>query len=101
MAVILDPAYAHKGKPVGEVGVKVRLINGEDETLWRVQQLPRERVRIWETEALIVTGAVRTDCAAAGCRASWFAGSRPASSRVCRRAERIRWRYRTFDHRDP
>ena len=60
MAVILDPAYAHKGKPVGEVRVKVRLINGVDETLWRVQQLPRERVRIWETEALVDTGAVRT-----------------------------------------
>jgi len=60
MSLILDPAYAHKGKSMGEVRVKVKLVNGVDEALYRAHQLPPERVRICETEAMVDTGAVRT-----------------------------------------
>src|SRR5258708_4956139 len=60
MSLILDPAYAESGKPMGEVRVKVKLTNGMDDSLNRVQQLPPERVRVCETEAMVDTGAVRT-----------------------------------------
>src|SRR5437867_818546 len=60
MSLILHPVYAYKGEPMGEVKAKVKLTNGVDEALCRAQQLPPERVRNCETEAMVDTGAVRT-----------------------------------------
>ena len=45
---------------MGEVRVKVRLINGIDEALARRGQLPAEQVRVYEAQALVDTGAVRS-----------------------------------------
>ena len=44
---------------MGEVRVKVRLTNAVDEALVRRGQLSAERVRAYETEAMVDTGAVR------------------------------------------
>lgn len=44
---------------MGEVRVKVRLINAVDEALVRRGQLAPNQVRVYETEALIDTGFVR------------------------------------------
>ncbi len=43
---------------MGKVRVKVRLANAADESLARRGQLPAERVRAYEAEALVDTGAV-------------------------------------------
>ncbi|MGK7873516.1 MAG: clan AA aspartic protease [Xenococcaceae cyanobacterium] len=45
---------------MGEVRAKVRLINGIDEALARRGQLPASQVRVYETQALVDTGAVRS-----------------------------------------
>ena len=44
---------------MGEVRVRVRLKNAVDEALVRRGQLAPEQVRVYETEALVDTGAVR------------------------------------------
>src|SRR5437867_4072676 len=59
MSLILDPVYAYKRNPMGEVKVRVKLTNGVDEALCRFQQLGIEQVRSRETEAMVDTGAVR------------------------------------------
>jgi clan AA aspartic protease len=43
---------------MGEVRVKVRLTNASDESLARRGQLPGDRVRSYEADALVDTGAV-------------------------------------------
>jgi clan AA aspartic protease len=43
---------------MGEVKVKVKLINAVDEGLFRRGRLSREEIRTYETEALVDTGAV-------------------------------------------
>lgn len=45
---------------MGEVKVKVKLTNAVDNVLASHGRLPRERVRTYETEALVDTGAVRS-----------------------------------------
>ena len=45
---------------MGEVKTQVRLINAADESLARGGRLPQEQVRVYETEALVDTGAVST-----------------------------------------
>ena len=45
---------------MGEVKTQVRLINAADESLARRGGLPQEQVRVYETEALVDTGAVST-----------------------------------------
>jgi clan AA aspartic protease len=45
---------------MGEVRTHVKLINAADEALARRGQLPSEQVRVYETEAMIDTGAVST-----------------------------------------
>jgi clan AA aspartic protease len=49
-----------KDKTVGEVRVWAKLTNVVDEGLVRRGQLPPEQVRIYETEALVDTGAARS-----------------------------------------
>lgn len=44
---------------MGEIRVKVRLVNAVDEALARRGQLAPDRVRSYEAEALVDTGAVR------------------------------------------
>ena len=60
MSLILNPTANQKGKPMGEVKVQVKLINGVDEALSRLHQLAPERVRSGEVNAMVDTGAVRT-----------------------------------------
>ena len=47
-------------KPMGEVRVKVKLFNATDEGLVRRGILKPDQVRIYETNALVDTGAVRS-----------------------------------------
>ena len=44
---------------MGEVRVRVKLTNAADESLVRRGQLARDQVRVYETEAMVDTGAVR------------------------------------------
>ena len=48
------------GSPVGEVKVRVRLFNAGDETLVRRGVLKPDQVRMYETDAVVDTGAVRS-----------------------------------------
>lgn len=43
---------------MGEVRVKVKIINAFDESLARRGKLPVEEIRVYETDALVDTGAV-------------------------------------------
>ncbi len=43
---------------MGEVRVKIKLINASDERLVRLGQLTKDKVRAYETDALVDTGAV-------------------------------------------
>ncbi len=43
---------------MGEVRVEIKLINASDEALVRLGQLTKDKVRIYETDALVDTGAV-------------------------------------------
>lgn len=45
---------------MGEVRATVKLTNSVDEALARRQQLARDQVRVYEADALIHTGAVRS-----------------------------------------
>jgi len=45
---------------MGEVRTQVKLTNAIDEALARRGQLPADRVRVYETRALVDTGAVRS-----------------------------------------
>lgn len=45
---------------MGEVRTRVKLTNAIDEALARRGQLPADRVRVYETRALVDTGAVRS-----------------------------------------
>lgn len=45
---------------MGEVRTQVKLINATDEALAHIGQLPPEQIRVYETNALIDTGAVST-----------------------------------------
>ena len=45
---------------MGEVRVKVKLTNGVDEHLFRTGQLSLDKVRTYETDALVDTGAMTT-----------------------------------------
>ena len=60
MSVTLDSAYVSKGQSMGEVRVKVKLTNGADDALNRLGQIPAEKVRLCQVEAMVDTGAVRT-----------------------------------------
>lgn len=64
---IIAPNQSHKqlfatsgGKVMGEVRVKVKLTNGGDEVLVRRGLLAAEKIRVYETEALVDTGAVKS-----------------------------------------
>jgi len=43
---------------MGEVRVEIKLINASDEALVRLGQLTKDKVRTYETDALVDTGAV-------------------------------------------
>lgn len=45
---------------MGEVRVKVKLTNALDDALFRRGQLARDEVRVYEADALVDTGAVRS-----------------------------------------
>ena len=45
---------------MGEVRVKVKLTNAVDESLHRQKKIPAKKVRRYEAEALVDTGAIRT-----------------------------------------
>ncbi len=45
---------------MGEIRAKVKLINAVDEALWRRGQLAEDKVRTYQAEALVDTGAVRS-----------------------------------------
>jgi len=45
---------------VGEIRVRVRLTNSHDETRHRLGELPKNKMRTYEAEAMIDTGAVRS-----------------------------------------
>ena len=45
---------------MGEIRVRVRLVSALDEVLARRGQLPADQVRIYEADAMVDTGAVRT-----------------------------------------
>jgi predicted aspartyl protease len=62
---------------MGEIRVKVRLLNAVDEALVRRGQLAPDQVRVHETEALVDTGAVR-------CALPPFVGDRLGLARVAR-----------------
>jgi clan AA aspartic protease len=47
-------------RPMGEVRVKARLTNVVDAALARQGQLPSERVRTYEADAVVDTGAIRS-----------------------------------------
>ena len=52
---------SHEGKtPLGEVRVKVKLTNGGDEVMVRRGLLTADKVRSYEADALVDTGAVRS-----------------------------------------
>ena len=52
---------SHEGNtPLGEVRVKVKLTNGGDEVLVRRGLLTADKIRSYETDALVDTGAVRS-----------------------------------------
>lgn len=52
---------SHEGnKPLGEVRVKVKLTNGGDEVLVRRGLLTADKIRSYEADALVDTGAVRS-----------------------------------------
>lgn len=53
VAVNLEPA-------VGEIRIKVRLTNAVDEALAQDGRIPKSEIRIYEAEALVDTGAVRS-----------------------------------------
>ena len=52
--------FREKSEALGEVRAQVQLINATDEELARRNQLDPARVRSYEADALIDTGAVRT-----------------------------------------
>lgn len=53
--------YAQKGKTlIGEVRVKVKLTNAGDEALVRRGLLTADKIRSYEAEALVDTGAIRS-----------------------------------------
>lgn len=57
----LSATDSHEGnKPLGEVRVKVRLTNGVDEALVRRGLLAADKIRSYEADALVDTGAVRS-----------------------------------------
>src|SRR5689334_24576014 len=60
MLVIREQGYAGDISDVGEVRIQVKLTNGTDDALARLQQLAPDRVRICAANALVDTGAVRT-----------------------------------------
>lgn len=62
---------------MGEVRVGVKLTNAVDEALVRRGQLASDQVRVYETEALVETGAVR-------CALSPFVADRLGLARVAR-----------------
>lgn len=45
---------------MGEIRAKVKLINAVDEALWRRGQLAEDKIRTYQAEALVDTGAVRS-----------------------------------------
>jgi clan AA aspartic protease len=64
---LMAPNPSHKqllatngGKVMGEVRVKVKLTNGVDEALVRRGLLAAEKIRVYEAEALVDTGAVKS-----------------------------------------
>ena len=61
MNAVLSELLGTNRKPLmGEVRVRVKLINAGDETLVRRGVLSPDDVRIYETEAVVDTGAVRS-----------------------------------------
>src|SRR4051794_24559138 len=48
-----------RGRAMGEIRVKVRLKNMLDESLWRRGQLAADKIRTYEADAMVDTGAVR------------------------------------------
>jgi hypothetical protein len=45
---------------MGEIRVRVKLTNATDEALNRARKLPKKKVRTYETDAVVDTGAVRS-----------------------------------------
>ena len=45
---------------MGEVRIKVKLVNAVDEALARRNQLPKSDVRVYEADGLVDTGAIRS-----------------------------------------
>ena len=59
-AVLSELLGANRKPLMGEVRVRVKLINSVDEALARRGALQPDRVRTYETEAVVDTGAVRS-----------------------------------------
>lgn len=59
-SLVRAPLTRAKGSFVGEVRVQVRLINAADRVLVRRGQLAPDRIRRYEANGLVDTGAVRT-----------------------------------------
>jgi predicted aspartyl protease len=51
---------ADEGATMGEIRVKVRLVNAWDDELMRSGNLPRTEVRSYEADTMVDTGAVRS-----------------------------------------
>jgi predicted aspartyl protease len=58
--VNLNRSHPASNQPMGAVRVKVKLINAIDEALVSREMLNPNMLRVYETEALVDTGAVRT-----------------------------------------
>lgn len=55
----MQTGTVNRGRSMGEIRVKVRLKNMLDESLWRRGQLTADKIRTYEADAMVDTGAVR------------------------------------------
>ena len=69
---------------VGEIRVKVKITIALDDEMARIGQLPRDKVRTYEADAVVDTGAVRSVIPTARCRE---AGHRLRGQRVAQYAD--------------
>lgn len=61
MPAIIKKTRSGTGEPaVGEIRVKVKITNALDDEMARIGQLARDKVRSYEADAVVDTGAVRS-----------------------------------------
>ena len=56
----MQTVAVNRRPPMGEIRVKVRLKNMLDESLWRRGQLAEDKIRTYDADAMVDTGAVRS-----------------------------------------